>query len=111
MDSILGSIKKLLGVDELYTVFDKDIIMHINSVFFVLTQLGVGPEEGFSIQDETAVWDDFIPCGANLEVLKSYVYLRVRMLFDPPTSSSVSEAMNRQINEFEWRLNVAADPS
>ena len=111
MDSILGSIKKLLGSTDEYGVFDKDLVMHINSVFFVLTQLGVGPEEGFSIQDETAVWEDFIPCGANLEALKTYVYLKVKMLFDPPLGSAVIESMNRQINEFEWRLNVAADPS
>lgn len=111
MDSILGSIKKLLGITEEYDVFDKDRIMHINSVFFVLTQLGVGPAEGFFIQDETAVWDDFIPCGANLEAVKSYVYLKVRLLFDPPQSSALTEAINRQISEFEWRLNVAVDPS
>lgn len=111
MDSILGSIKKLLGTTEVYNVFDKDLVMHINSVFFVLTQLGVGPEEGFTIQDETAVWDDFIPCGANLEAVKSYVYLKVRLLFDPPQSSALTEAINRQISEFEWRLNVAVDPS
>lgn len=111
MDSILGSIKKLLGITEVYNVFDKDLVMHINSVFFVLTQLGVGPEEGFTIQDETAVWDDFIPCGANLEAVKSYVYLKVRLLFDPPQSSALTEAINRQISEFEWRLNVAVDPS
>ena len=111
MDSILGSIKKLLGITEEYDVFDKDLIMHINSVFFVLTQLGVGPAEGFFIQDETAVWDDFIPCGANLEAVKSYVYLKVRLLFDPPQSSALTEAINRQISEFEWRLNVAVDPS
>lgn len=111
MDSILGSIKKLLGITEVYDVFDKDLVMHINSVFFVLTQLGVGPTEGFTIQDETAVWDDFIPCGANLEAVKSYVYLKVRLLFDPPQSSALTEAINRQISEFEWRLNVAVDPS
>lgn len=111
MDSILGSIKKLLGITEVYDVFDKDLVMHINSVFFVLTQLGVGPAEGFTIQDETAVWDDFIPCGSNLEAVKSYVYLKVRLLFDPPQSSALTEAINRQISEFEWRLNVAVDPS
>ena len=111
MDSILSSIKKLLGIADEYTVFDSDIIMHINSVFFVLNQLGVGPPDGFSIQDKTAVWDDFIPCGANLEAVKSYVYLKVRLLFDPPQSSALTEAIDRQISEFEWRLNVAVDPS
>lgn len=110
MDSILASIKKMLGITEEYNVFDTDIIMHINSVFFTLTQLGVGPPDGFTIQDETAVWCDFIPDGANLEAVKSYVYLKVKLLFDPPLSSAVTEAINKQINEFEWRLNVAVDP-
>lgn len=111
MNSILLSIKKLLGITNEYTVFDQDIVMHINSVFFVLTQLGVGPKDGFSIQDETAEWEEFIPCGADLEAVKSYVYLKVRMLFDPPQSSAVSEAINRNISELEWRLNLAVDPS
>lgn len=111
MESILTSVKKLLGIDETYTHFDSDIIMHINSVLMILTQLGVGPEEGFMIEDDTSTWQDFIPeiTAAKLELVKSYIYLRVRLLFDPPLSGSVVESINRQIAEFEWRLNVAVD--
>lgn len=111
MDSILTSIKKLLGIQEEYTHFDADIIMHINSVFMVLNQLGVGPDNGFSISDKSSTWDEFIPEGSNLEAVKSYMHLKVRLLFDPPLSSAVTEAINRNISEFEWRLNVAVDPA
>ena len=110
MESILTSIKKLLGITEEYTHFDTDLIMHINSVFMILTQLGVGPEEGFFIEDEDAVWTDFMGESPTVELVKSYVYLKVKLLFDPPTSSAVIESTNRMISEFEWRLNVAVDP-
>ena len=109
MDSILTSIKKLLGIDAEYDHFDADIIMHINSVFMILTQLGVGPEEGFTIMDEDAVWSDFIQDKKDIESVKSYMYLKVRLLFDPPLSSAAMESMNRMVNEFEWRLYIAAD--
>ena len=109
MESILTSVKKLLGITEEYEHFDADIIMHINSVFMILTQLGVGPAEGFSIRDKTATWDEFISNGQNLESVKSYMYMKVRLLFDPPASSSVMDSMNRLISELEWRLNVAAE--
>lgn len=109
MNSILTSIKKLLGIAEEYEHFDADLIMHINSVFMVLTQLGVGPTEGFRIQDEDATWDEFIQGEANIESVRSYVYLKVKLLFDPPLSSAVIESTNRMISEFEWRLNVAAE--
>lgn len=110
MESILTSIKKLLGISEDYEHFDSDLIMHINSVFSILTQLGVGPSKGFSIQDSKAVWSDFIPAdSANLEAVKSYMYLKVKMLFDPPLGSAVSESMVKLISEFEWRLNVAVE--
>jgi len=109
-DSILTSIKKLLGIAEEYTHFDSDIIMHINSVFSILTQLGVGPSNGFSIEDDMAVWSDFIGDNSKIESVKSYVHLKVKLLFDPPLSSSVMEAMNRMIGELEWRLMVAVDP-
>lgn len=108
-DSILTSIKKLLGITEEYEHFDQDIIIHINSVFMILNQLGVGPSNGFSITDKTAVWSDFISEGSNLESVKSYIYLKVRLLFDPPTTSAVMESMNRMISEFEFRLNVSAE--
>ena len=109
MDSILTSIKKLLGIAEEYTQFDEDIIMHINTVFLNLTQLGVGPEEGFAIENDAASWEDFINDSIQLQAVKTYVYLKVKLLFDPPLSSSVIESMNRMIAELEWRLNVAVD--
>lgn len=109
MESILISIKKLLGISEEYDHFDSHIIVHINSVFSILTQLGVGPVAGFSIKDETAVWTDFIPDNPKLESVKSYVYFKVKLLFDPPLSSAVIESMNRMIAELEWRINIAAE--
>lgn len=109
MESILTSIKKLLGIEENYEHFDQDIIMHINSVFAILTQMGVGPESGFAITDKNAVWSDFTNDDIDMNGVKTYVYLKVRVLFDPPTSSSVLDSMNRLISEFEWRLNVAKD--
>ena len=109
MESILTSIKKLLGIDEEYTQFDSDIIMHINSVFLNLTQLGVGPSEGFQIEDDSDTWEDFIGDSNQLQAVKSYVYLKVKLLFDPPLSSSVIESMNRMTTELEWRLNVAVE--
>ena len=110
-ESILTSIKKLLGIAEEYKQFDADIIMHINSVFSILTQLGFGPSNGFSIQDEYRVWHDFIGEDNKIEMVKSYIHLKVKLLFDPPLSSAVIEAMNQMIKELEWRLNVAVDPS
>lgn len=109
MESILTSIKKLLGIAEEYEHFDPDIIMHINSVFMILNQLGIGPSEGFAIEDDTSVWTDFIPEVGKLEAIKSYMHLKVKLLFDPPQSSAVIESMNRMISEIEWRLNVAAE--
>lgn len=109
LESILTSIKKLLGIAEEYEHFDSDLIMHINSVFSILTQLGVGPENGFMITDKSAVWEDFIPNSVKLQIVKSYMHLKVKLLFDPPLGSAVIEAMNRQISEFEWRLNSAVD--
>lgn len=108
-DSILTSIKKLLGITEEYEHFDQDIIMHINTVFTILNQLGVGPENGFSISDKTSVWKDFIQDAIKLESVKTYVYLKVRLIFDPPTSSAVADSMNRMISELEWRILVTAD--
>lgn len=109
MESILTSIKKLLGIEEEYEHFDSDIIMHINSVFMVLNQLGVGPSEGFSIEDDTSVWTDFTSGNSNIEAVKSYIYLKVKLLFDPPLSSAAIESIKRMIDEYEWRLNVAAE--
>ena len=109
MESILTSIKKLLGPEEEYEYFDKDIIIHINSALMVLTQLGVRPSDGFFITDSSAVWTDFLGDTKKLEAVKTYVYLKVRLVFDPPSSSAVIESINRTISELEWRLNVAAE--
>lgn len=110
MESILTSIKKMLGIEESYTHFDSDLVMHINSVFSILTQMGVGPSDGFSIEDEDKEWNDFLHGDpAKLSLVKSYIFLKVRLLFDPPQNSFAVESINRQISEFEWRLNVEAD--
>lgn len=110
MESILTSIKKLLGITEEYNHFDADIIMHINSVFMILNQIGVGPAKGFRIEDETSTWDDFLGDSIQLESVKTYVYLRVRLLFDSATlSGTVIESMKQTISELEWRLNVISD--
>jgi len=106
IESILTSIKKLLGITEEYTHFDSDIIMHINTVFMTLNQLGVGPDAGFRIEDKNATWDEFVNNDDYLDAVKSYMHLKVKMLFDPPLSSAVMEAMKQQINELEWRLNI-----
>lgn len=110
MESILTSVKKMLGIMEDYTHFDSDIIIHINSVFMILSQLGVGPANGFTITDESNNWSDFLPSdNKNFESVKTYVYLKVKLLFDPPMSSAVMEAMKQMISELEWRLNVEAE--
>lgn len=108
-DSILNDIKKLLGIDNTYTEFDTDIIIHINSVFMILNQLGVGPESGYRITGSLNTWSEFTDNEYEMESVKSYIYLKVRMMFDPPQSSALMQAMNEQIKEFEWRLNVAND--
>lgn len=111
MESILTSIKKLLGIDEFCTHFDMDIIIHINSALMILTQLGIGPSGGFAITSNAETWTDFLGANKQIESVKTYVYLKVRSIFDPPQTSSVLEAINNQIKEFEWRLNVAVDPA
>ena len=109
MESILTSIKKMLGLPEEYEHFDPDLIMHINSVFMILNQLGVGPSECFRIEDSSTTWNDFMGDNTNYEPVKSYMHLKVKLLFDPSASSAVTESMNKLISEFEWRLNVAAE--
>jgi hypothetical protein len=106
--SILTSTKKILGIAEDYTVWDLDIITHINSAFSTLTQLGVGPSVGYMIQDEEDLWVDFFEGVVDHQYnsVKSYVFLKVRQLFDPPTTSYLISAVERQIQELEWRLNV-----
>lgn len=104
--SILISTKKILGLAANYEAFDLDIITHINSAFSTLTQLGIGPTEGFTIRDDTAIWGDFIGNDKQLDSVKTYVYLRVRLLFDPPGTSYLIAALEKQLEELEWRLNV-----
>jgi hypothetical protein len=105
-ESILKSTKKILGLAEDYTPFDLDIITHINASFSILNQLGVGPVEGFSIYDDEAVWEDFVVPSNQLHLVKTYVFLKVRYLFDPPGTSFLLEAYSNQIKEYEWRLNI-----
>lgn len=105
-DSILNSTKKILGLEEDYTAFDADVMMHINSVFGILTQLGIGPAEGFVIEDDELTWDAFIGADPRLNSVKTYIYLRVRLLFDPPSTSYLISSMKEQVQELEWRLNV-----
>jgi hypothetical protein len=108
-ESILTSIKKLLGITEEYKHFDADIIMHINSVLMILMQLGIGPTDGFSISDDSAVWSDFLSDATWLEHVKSYVYMKVKLIFDPPQSGTVIGSMEKLISEFEWRCQEEQD--
>lgn len=105
-DSILTSVKKNLGIDENYEVFDPDITIYINSAFSTLSQLGVGPTEGFMIEDKTATWTTLLGTDPRLNAVKTYVQLRVKALFDPPQTAYLVEAVKQQIQEHEWRINV-----
>ena len=109
--SILDSTKKMLGLAADYTAFDLDVITHINTVFSVLTQMGIGPERGFSIEDSSATWDEYLGGNKLLSTIKSYVYLRVRLLFDPPSAGYVLTAIENQIKELEWRINMEHEVS
>lgn len=106
INSILLSVKKFLGLHSEDEDFDMDIILHINSILSNLIQMGVGPQDGFTITGKTEEWTDFLGDDKLLEQTKSYVYLKVKLLFDPPASSIITESYNRLINEFEWRLYV-----
>lgn len=110
MESILTSIKKMLGIPEDYEHFDMDLIIHINSVLGILGQIGVGPAEGFAIRSKDDTWQDYISNANQIEMVKSYVYLKVRLLFDSPTSSALLESTKQLASELEWRLNVSVDP-
>ena len=101
----------MLGLSKDYTQFDDDIIMHINTVFLNLTQLGVGPAEGFAIEDDTSNWSNFVDIenNAQLHAIKTYIYLKVKLVFDPPLCSSGLESMKNMIAELEWRLNAVVD--
>lgn len=109
MESILTSIKKLLGSEELDTSYDTDITVCINGVFLTLTQLGVGPSDGFSIADKTKTWTDYLGSDKNLEAVKLFIFYKTKLAFDPPSSSFVIAAMERQAAEIEWRLNIQVD--
>lgn len=109
-DSIFKTIKGLLGPDADYNEFDQDIIVFINSAIATLTQLGIGPDSGFRITGEDETWQDFLGDAKDLDSVKSYIYMKVRIAFDPPTSSFVMSAYEEACKEYEWRLNVAVDP-
>lgn len=112
-DSILTSVKKVLGIPSDYDHFDRDILLHLNTVMSILNQLGVGPEKGFIVEDDSTIWSDLFDGDIDtnkMMYVKSYVCLRVRLLFDPPTSSGAIDAMERQMRELEWRITVTRDP-
>lgn len=109
MSSILNDVKKILGLSEDYTAFDLDVITHINTAFGTLQQLGIGPVEGFMIEDATAQWADFLGGDPRLNGVKTYLYLRCRLVFDPPATSFHIAALEKQIQELEWRLNVVRE--
>jgi hypothetical protein len=104
--SILDTTKKTVGLSSDDDSFDDDIVMHINTALSTLNQLGIGPTEGFEVEDSSATWDDFLGGDKRLNFVKTYVYLRVRLVFDPWQTSFVIDSMNKQIQELEWRMNV-----
>ena len=110
-DSILMTIRKLVCGDPYADHFDTDLLVHINACFSILNQLGVGPENGFVVTDETQSWSSYSDNDHILNMVKTYITLKVRVIFDPPLTSSVLEAMNKAISQLEWRLNVAVDPT
>lgn len=109
MESILTSIKKMLGIEEEYEHFDAELIMHINSVFMILNQLGVGPAEGFRIQGKDSDWSEYISDEDDLDSVKTFIAKKVQLIFDPPTQGSVMQAVNELNSELEWRLNLGAE--
>lgn len=111
MDSILTFVKKQVGIDEECEAFDVDIIGHINSVFVILWQLGVGPKKCYRIESESETWDEFTQGNEELEAVKTYIGQKVKLMFDPPTNSSLLQALKESIAEFEWRLNIVAEIS
>lgn len=108
-ESILESIKKDLGISKEYDHFDKDIIDCINSVLMIVSQLGIGPEGGYFIDGYENQWSDLIPDNLNLKAVKSYIYIKVKLIFDPPASSVIVDALKKEADEYEWRLNVMAE--
>ena len=110
MESILNTIKKMLGIEVDYEAFDIDLIVNINMVFNILNQLGVGPAAGFTITSETETWNDYMEDSPKLQMVKTYIYLKVKQVFDPNQNSGITQAFDAQIKELEWRLNVQVDP-
>lgn len=109
MESILTSIKKMIGINKDDDSFDTDIIVHINTALADLTKIGVGPSEGFSIQDAAATWTDFIPKDPLFESIKTYVYIQVKLVFDPPQNSTHLKALEDRAKKLEWDLNITAE--
>lgn len=109
-ESILTSIKKLLGIPSDYTHFDEDIVIYINSALNVLTEMGVGNPDGFLIVGASQVWNDFIPNYNKLAMIKEFVYLKVRLIFDPPQNSILTEVINQRLDELTYRIYITADP-
>lgn len=109
MGSILNDVKKMLGIEIEDDSFDSELLLHISSVFMILNQLGVGPMNGYVVQDVDQTWSDFFGSRTDIESVKSYVYLKVRLMFDPPSSSFVLESINKMASELEFRLNVQTD--
>lgn len=103
---ILGDVKKTLGIEPDYDVFDRDVVIFINAALSTLNQLGVGPSEGYSISNESDQWSDFMGENPSLNLIQTYVYLRVRLLFDPPATSFAQDAIQKQILELEWRMTI-----
>lgn len=110
MESILNSVKKMIGNSENDTSFDTDLIVHINSAFSILQQIGVGPAEGFSISGDTETWEDYLGDRKDLNMVKTYVFIKTRMVFDPPTSGIIKAAYDEQCKEIESRCSYVVDP-
>ena len=110
MDSILNTIKKMLGIDSDDTDFDVDIMIHINSITPNLSQMGIGPTNGYIVTSSEQLWSDYIDSSIiNLEGVKTYIYLKTKLIFDPPTNSTTIEAINKNLSELEWRMMLAIE--
>ena len=110
MESILGSIKQMLGISQDETNFDSELMLHINGALMIINQLGVGPSAGFIVLGKTQTWSEFLADRKDLELVKTAVYLRVRLMFDPPQNSFLVSSTQKQIEEFDWRITATAAP-